>query len=281
MPVDFTEPTSCSELIFMKLFIKCIQVIYSLYAITLFVLILILITPLVIAASFFGKIKGGNFIYLLCRGWADVWMPLIGIFHKNVYMGPHQTSHACIFVINHISYMDIPVLMKSIRQPMRILGKVELSKIPVFGFLYRNAVVMVERDNVENRAQSVKTLKAVLKKNISIVIFPEGTFNTTGGPLKDFYNGAFRIAIETQTPIKPVVFMNNLQRLHYDSIFSFTPGISRAVFLEEIGVQGLTLADTNRLKEKVYHAMEVVLRKRVGSPEPEVGNRESGVGQQM
>lgn len=275
MPVEFIESKPCSELIFMKLLLKSIQVIYSLYAIILFVVILILITPLVITASFFGKIKGGNFINLLCRCWADVWMPLIGIFHKNRYAAPHQTSHACIFVINHISYMDIPVLLKSIRQPMRILGKIELSRVPLFGFLYRNSVVMVERDNVENRAQSVKTLKAVLKQNISIVIFPEGTFNTTGGPLKDFYNGAFRIAIETQTPIKPVVFMNNRQRLHYKSIFSFTPGISRAVFLEEIGVLGLTLADTNMLKDKVYHAMEAELENRgVRSPEPGVGSRD-------
>lgn len=245
----------------MKLFVKLIQVIYSLYAFILFAILLVIITPLVIIASFFGKIKGGNFIYLLCRLWADVWLPLVGIFHKDIYTAPHQTNHAFIFVSNHISYMDIPVLMKSLRQPIRVLGKIELSRIPVFGFLYRNAVVMVERSNVENRTQSVKILKAVLRKNISVVIFPEGTFNLTGQPLKEFYNGAFRIAIETQTPIKPIVFPYNLDRLHYDSVFSLTPGVSRAVFMEEISVEGLTLADAKVLKEKVYNAMDAELRK--------------------
>ena len=157
--------------------------------------------------------------------------------------------------------MDIPVLVKTLRQPIRVLGKVEMSKIPIFGFLYRNAVVMVDRSSSENRAKSVKTLKSILKKGISIVLYPEGTFNTTSQPLKEFYNGAFRIAIETQTPIKPVVFPYTLDRLHYDSIFSLTPGISRAVFMEEVPVSGLSLKDAEALKDRVYKLMDAELRK--------------------
>ncbi len=88
-------------------------------------------------------------------------------------------------------------------------------------------------DNASNRARSVIKLKAVLKKNISVVIAPEGTFNMTDKPLKEFYDGAFRIAIETQTPIKPILFLDAYDRLNYKSIFSFTPGRSRAVYLEE------------------------------------------------
>jgi len=136
-----------------------------------------------------------------------------------------------------------------------------MSKIPVFGFLYSQVVVMVDRTSSANRATSVKTLKSYLSKGISIVIYPEGTFNTTGQPLKDFYNGAFRIAIETQTPIKPIVFPYTLDRLHYDSLFSLTPGLSRSVFLEEIPVAGLTLNDADFLKEKVYQRMDEELRK--------------------
>ena len=234
---------------------------YAVYALLLFVFILVIIFPLVIVASFFGKIKGGNFIYKLCSIWADIWLPMVGILHKNIFTAPHSTGHAVIFVANHISYMDVPILVKTLRQPIRVLGKIELSRIPVFGFLYRKAVVMVDRSSNENRAGSVKTLKSILKRGISIVIFPEGTFNTSGQPLQDFYNGAFRIAVQTQTPIKPVVFPDTLNRLHYNSVFSLTPGVSRAIFMEEVPVKGLTMNDVEQLKTNVYNQMTEELKK--------------------
>jgi 1-acyl-sn-glycerol-3-phosphate acyltransferase len=74
--------------------------------------------------------------------------------------------------------------------------------------------------------------------------------------LKDFYDGAFKIAIETQTPIKPVLFLDTYDRMGYESLFSIKPGKSRAVYLEEIAVKGLTLADVDLLKERVYKLME-------------------------
>lgn len=144
------------------------QVLYTLYALILFVALMLIVIPLVVIASFYGKIKGGNFIYSVCSVWGDVWLLLIGVIHKNIYIAPNNTNYACIFVANHISYMDVPVLVKTLRQPIRVLGKMELSKIPVFGFLYRKAVVMVDRSNVENRAKSVKTLKSILKKEFPL-----------------------------------------------------------------------------------------------------------------
>ena len=78
----------------------------------------------------------------------------------------------------------------------------------------------------------------------------------TGHPLKEFYDGAFKIAIETQTPIKPILFLDTYDRLNYHSIFSLTPGKSRAVYLEEISVSEYTVKDVKLLKEKVYKRME-------------------------
>ena len=115
---------------------------------------------------------------------------------------------------------------------------------------------MVERGNPEKRAVSVEQLKSVLRKGISIVIAPEGTFNITHKPLKDFYDGAFKIAIETQTPIKPVLFLDTYDRMRYEIIFSVKPGKSRSVYLQEVPVEGLTLDNVDFLKEKVYKIME-------------------------
>ena len=162
--------------------------------------------------------------------------------------------------------MDIPVLLKSIRrQKIRILGKAEMAKVPFFGFIYKSAAVLVERGDPEKRAKSVAQLKSVLKKGISIVIAPEGTFNMTHKPLKDFYDGAFKIAIETQTPIKPVLFLDTYDRMGYESIFSIKPGKSRSVYLEAITVEGLTIEDVDFLKAKVYKLMEEKLIEYKGS----------------
>lgn len=222
---------------------------------------MLVIFPLVVIASFFGKVKGGNFIYALCRLWADIELPLWGIFHKNIFEAPLNENRHYVFVVNHISYMDIPVIIKSIRKRhYRILGKYELSKVPVFGFIYKNAVVMVDRSNAIKRAESMKQLKKVIQKGISVVIFPEGTFNETHQPLKEFYDGAFRIAIETQTPIRPILFLDNYKRMSYKSIFSITPGRSRAVYLDEIKTEGLTLSEVAILKNQVYKIMEEKLR---------------------
>lgn len=225
--------------------------IFSIYAFVIFLLLMFLVFPFVIIASFFGKVKGGNMIYSLCRFWADAALFLWGIRHKNIYEAPVNKDHAVIYVFNHISYMDIPIILKAFRGNIRILGKAEMAKIPVFGFIYRKAVVMVDRESDAGRARSVQELKKVLKKNISVVIAPEGTFNMTGKPLKEFFNGAFRIAVDTNTAIQPVLFLDADRRLNYRSIFSLTPGRSRAVFLPE-----QTATNANTLKENVYKAME-------------------------
>ena len=236
---------------------RFIQILFTVYAFLVFTGFLLLIFIPVVVASFFGKIKGGNFIYKLCHAWAHFFCFMTGIFHRNIFEAPHDRSKQYVFVFNHISYVDIPVILKTIRrQQFRILGKAEMAKVPLFGFIYRSAAVMVDRSSAEKRAKSVLQLKSVLKKGVSIVIAPEGTFNMTHKPLKEFYDGAFKIAIETQTPIKPVLFLDAYDRMRYESIISINPGKSRSVYLEEIPVAGLTLADVDFLKAKVYKLME-------------------------
>ncbi len=240
----------------MKALLKPLQFFYCLYAFFLFDAIMLLIFPFAIIASFFGRITGGNMIIRLCMVWADIWFPLVFIFHKKIYEAPHDKKRPFIFVSNHISYLDAAILVKAYRQPFRPLGKMEMSRIPVFGFIYRNAIVTVDRSSASHRARSVRVLKSVISKGISVMVFPEGTFNMTEKPLKEFYDGAFRIAIETQTPIKPVLFLDAKKRMHYSSFFSLNPGQSRILYMDEIPVAGLTSHDAGFLKEKVKEMME-------------------------
>jgi len=239
---------------------RILRIIYCLYALVMFVLCMLLVIPPVVVASFFGKVRGGNIIYRLCSYWARSWFFLIGIRHRNFYEQPHDKNKQYIFIANHISYLDAPVIVRALNQRVRALGKAEMGKVPLFGFIYRNAVVTVNRSSATHRANSVRILKSVIKKGISIFIFPEGTFNETNQPLKSLYDGAFRIAIETQTPIKPLLFLDTWHRMHFSSVFSLNPGRSRTVFLKEIPVEGLTGKDVENLKQQVVQVMEQKLR---------------------
>jgi len=251
----------------MKILLKPFHWLYCIYGFLLFVAIMLIAAPFVVIALFFDKIKGGNFIYKVLKAWGYSWYFLIGIRHKNIYEVPHNTNNQYIFVANHISYIDIPPIVVSMNQPVRVLAKYEMSKIPIFGFIYKSATVLVDRRTAEGRAQSIREMKSYLAKHVSIFIFPEGTFNETGAPLKDFYDGAFRIAIETETPIKPVLFIDTVDRLHYSSVFTLTPGPDRVLFMEEVPVAGLTLADVPALKQKVYDIMDAGLRRYRKYPE--------------
>lgn len=243
----------------MKKLLNVIRVIYCLYALCWFVALMFIVLLFALVFTMFGKVRGGNLVYIACKGWAITWYFLIGIRHKEIYEAPHNKNCQYIFVANHISYLDIPCIVRSVHQPVRILGKYEMVKYPVFGLIYRMVVVLVDRSSPERRAQSVRALKAALKKHISIFIFPEGTFNETGQPLKSFYDGAFRIAIETQTPIKPMLYIDTLKRMHYKNIWQLNPGICRTVYLDEIKVEGYTMQDLPALKQKVYNIMEAGL----------------------
>jgi len=240
----------------MNVMVKPLHWIYCIYAFILFVTIMLILFPFVIIASFFGRIRGGNAIFRICSVWADLWFPLIFIFPRRSFETQHDKSKPYIFVINHSSLLDAALLPRAFHQPVRPLGKVETGKVPVFGFIYRKAIVAVDRNDATNRAQSIRILKSVISKGISVLFFPEGTYNETNLPLKSFYSGAFRVAIETQTPLKPVLFLDTYNRMHHQKIFSLNPGKCRIVFLDEIPVTGLRISDTEDLKWKVYEIME-------------------------
>jgi 1-acyl-sn-glycerol-3-phosphate acyltransferase len=244
----------------MRWLIKPFHILYIIYAFSLFIVLMLAVFPFAIISTFFGRITGGNLLYKLCSLWADVWFFMIGMLHRNIYEQPVDKKAAYVFVANHISYLDAAFIPKAIRQPVRPLGKIEISKVPFFGYIYKNVIVTVDRSSAENRAKSVRLLRSVIQKGISIFVFPEGTFNETGQPLKSFYDGAFRVAIESGVPIKPVLFLDVYDRMQPKSVFSINPGKNRAVFLHEISVEGLTIKDVAALKQQVFEVMETKLR---------------------
>ena len=151
--------------------------------------------------------------------------------------------------------MDAPAIPLNIPIQLRALGKKELSKIPIFGFITSRVAVWVDRSDQESRTRSIDRLIKTLDNGISILVAPEGTRNNTEAPLLPFYNGPFRLAIETGTPIMPLV-IHNAKKIMPRGQLGVRPGTVHSYFLPEVSTAGLTEADLPTLKEQVYKMME-------------------------
>ncbi len=195
-----------------------------------------------------GKIRGGNIMYDLFRILAKLWLSLTGINHTITYETTPDADSQYIFVCNHISYLDAILVIPTLTHHFRPIGKYELLKIPIFGFLYKYCVITVNRSNAEDRARSLNDLRKVLATGISILVFPEGTFNESSQPLTTMYDGAFKLAIETGKTIQPVLLLDSFDRLHFSSLFKLTPGKSRAIYIEQIKPSDYPDADAKELK---------------------------------
>ncbi len=233
-----------------KPLLRLIQILYSLYAFALFIVVIVgVLFPCLILCLPLGRIKGGNIMFDLYRFLGRLWYWMLGIRHSNHYESTPDPNGQYIFIANHISYLDAVDIILTLKHDFRAIGKFELLKVPIFGFLYRFCVVTVNRSSAEDRARSLADLRKMLAKGISIMVFPEGTFNMADGPLAQFYDGAFKLAVETGKPIQPILLLDTFDRLHYRNVFTLTPGRARAVYLAPIDPAQHPGADHKALKE--------------------------------
>jgi 1-acyl-sn-glycerol-3-phosphate acyltransferase len=163
-----------------------------------------------------------------------------------------KPEQAYIFVCNHRSQLDIPLFAIACKNTFRFLSKVEVTKIPLIGYVVKRLYITVDRKSKEDRAKSViKMQDSLLKEKISVVLFPEGTRNRTAEPLIDFKDGAFRLAIETQLPIAVLTILNSGGFSPANKLMQLKPGTLKAVWTEPISTINMTTEDTPRLKEQV------------------------------
>jgi 1-acyl-sn-glycerol-3-phosphate acyltransferase len=92
---------------------------------------------------------------------------------------------------------------------------------------------------------------SLLKDKIPVLLFPEGTRNRTDAPLLDFKDGAFRLAIETQTPVGVLTMLNSGDFSPASKLLQLRPGKIKAVWSEPIITKGMTIDDIPKLKEEV------------------------------
>jgi len=242
---------------------KLLLKVYLVWCVVVFTVVMVLFLPFFMLPLIFGERIGGMIALTFIRTWAAIFSVLTQIRYKVIDRRKVDRKQTYIYVCNHNSYLDTPGMMLAIPGQFRPLGKVEMKKAPIFGWFYPYLVVMVDRSSPESRRRSIMEMKAKLKRGISIFIFPEGKMNCTPHPLTDFYDGAFRIAIETQTPVMPMVMLNSRRLMPRDR-FKIRPGTITTLFLDPLCTAGLTMADVPNLKQQVYEKMKEKLEERAG-----------------
>jgi len=175
-----------------------------------------------------------------------------------------QKGKSYIYVSNHTSFLDIPGIRLIIPGEFRPIAKKELLKIPVFGFIVKAATVVVDRSSHESRKKSMEYAKRILSHGIPMLIFVEGTQNRTRELLQPFKDGAFRIAIDTQTPVLPMVVVG-AGKLMPPGKLSMLPGKIKVIALPEIPVKDLTPKDIDALKQKTFEVMKQALLENMNS----------------
>jgi len=143
-------------------------------------------------------------------------------------------DRACIFMSNHVSNLDPPVLMPSLPGRSSILLKKSLMGIPILGTAMRMAkFVPVERGhNVEAAKASIAAAAGALRSGLNIIVFPEGT-RSKDGRLAAFKKGPFFLAEDTKAPIVPIA-ISGTQHMMRKGSFSIAPGVARVEFLRAI-----------------------------------------------
>ncbi len=162
-------------------------------------------------------------------------------------------SRPSILVGNHQHNLDVLVASKAFSDHVVVLGKKEILYIPFLGLcFYLGGNIFVDRKNKKRSRKSLDHVKKKLKdKNLSVVIFPEGTRNPEKG-LLPFKKGAFHTAIQTQLPIVPFVVSQYAQDMNLNKLNS---GHIEVKFLEPIPTEGLTMANMTELMEKTRNAI--------------------------
>jgi len=242
---------------------RILQPFYAAYVVITFSVSVLAVFPFFVIISIGNNAAARRAIYTIIKVWARGWFWVIGMPMTSVGKRPAKGKY--VVVANHISYLDTLVIFPALPGYFRALGKKETSKIPVIGFIYRQLVIMVDRSSAKSRSMSMRLLWRVLHKEGNIIIFPEGTFNETGEPLKEFYDGAFRLAINTKTQILPIIFPDTVDRWHYSAWWKLWPGRNRVVYLPAVDITGMTTDDVPELKQLVYATMEKAVMSYRGS----------------
>ncbi len=240
----------------MKIIKNILGALYLIYFLLLFIITMLIVVIPIWLLSLFPEPRRSHYLHIIFGAWMGTFMPLAGCPVTRKGKENFKKGGNYVVVINHNSYIDIPVSSPWIPGANKTLAKVEISRVPIFGIIYKTGSILVDRRSPESRRESFTKMQEMLGMGIHLCLYPEGTRNKTDRPLQPFHDGAFITAIRAQKPIIPALIFNTGKIMPHTKKFWLRPMRIHFHFLAPISTQGLTLKDTTALKESVHTIME-------------------------
>lgn len=161
---------------------------------------IVLGTLSVVSSLFDGR---GYFAHGCARAWSWLILATTGVRVRVAGLDALEPGRTYVFVSNHQSIYDIPVIFASLPYQLRIIAKESLGRFPFLGWhLRRTGHLLVDRRHPD-RAGILRRWRALVGQGLSLIIFPEGT-RSADGRVGDFKAGSFLLAIEARLPVVPI-----------------------------------------------------------------------------
>lgn len=240
-------------------FLKMLHTGYGLlvFAVLFLFMFPLLMIPIVVPSRF-------ELVGIINRWWAKLLFIFCFLPFRIDVRQKLDANRNYVFCPNHFSYLDIPTMGLNPHNTI-FVGKNEMERIPLFGFMYRKLHITVDRSRLKSRFNTMLRSLEALDEGKSLVIYPEGGIVTRNPPeMAPFKDGAFRAAIEKQVPVVPVTIPNNWLLLPDDQ-FMINWGAIHVIFHEPIETKGYTVDQLDQLKNKVRSVIEAELERQLAA----------------
>jgi 1-acyl-sn-glycerol-3-phosphate acyltransferase len=227
--------------------------IFALWTAIVFISTIVVVAILIWVLGLWKEPKRSYLMHRIFRSWMQIFFFLTGTRLKVKGRENFQQGENYVIVFNHNSMMDILVSTPFMPGANKTIAKVEMSRIPIFGLVYKRGSVLVDRKNENSRKESYLKMRQVLDKGLHMVIYPEGTRNKTNKPLQHFHNGAFRLSMDSGKSILPGVIFNSAKALPR-KVFFFWPTKIELHYLPPVTPKNFSTADG--LKQHVFEVMK-------------------------
>ncbi len=220
--------------------------------ISFMVTFLIIIGPSMLSHLYKDEKKGQDFFIKVSKIWMTVWLWLVGCSVKVFGKENFVANKNYVVVFNHNAFLDVPLSAPYVPGGNKTIAKDSFTKIPIFAWFYKRGGIMVNRKDEKSRVRSYEAMKQTLQMGIHMCLYPEGTRNKTDKPLKEFYDGAFKLAIDSEKEIIACVILGTKKAMPIHKTFYLLPTKLKMIFLPPVSSENI---DVKSLNKKIHDMM--------------------------
>jgi 1-acyl-sn-glycerol-3-phosphate acyltransferase len=218
------------------------MIIFEIILVTAFMAVMVILVSFVTT--------GGDTAHKVARIWAKCILALSNIRVTVKGLSNLKPGRSYIYMPNHISNFDIPVLQAYLPVQFRWLAKAELYKIPIFGYAMKRAgYISIDRSDRKSAIESLNKAAKIIRNGVSVIIFPEGTRSRTNN-VQPFKKGGFFLAVDSGVPIIPIIIHGTEQIMAKNQI-SIKPGNVTLEIAKPINSSDYTRKTKDDLMKKV------------------------------